>query len=312
MAGFTSSIRFTEWLTAFEAGLTHVYKDELKKLPKQYKLWLKEERASRFLDTDWSVSGLGVMGEKTIGGTFATDQIYQGAKKQFALKTYGLALVIQHEAWKWDLYGVFPGLSKELAKTANDRYNLVAYSLFPNAFSTTDTNYTTYTGQPIIALNHVRMDGGTWKNRPTVNGGLSYVMLMQANIDLRRTVNERGRFVTLTPRLLITSVEQEWIANEILQSKYRPDNAQWNANLSGSVIKEVHTSPYITAIPPFYVVCDKNDARIKMSLGEDPDLDTEHRPGTRDRLWSSYCSFRMEVYNGYEWWGSSGDGTTST
>jgi hypothetical protein len=312
MPGLTSSIRFTEWLTTFELGLTEVHKDELKKLPKQYKLWLREERAQRFFDTDWSVSGLGIMKEKGIGATFDTDQLFQGVKKQFSLKTYGLALVIQHEAWKWDLYGVFPGLTKLLAKTATDRYNLVAYSLFPQAFSTTDANFQTYQSEPIIKLGHTRMDGGTWKNRPTINGGLSYVMLMQAGIDIRRTVDERGRFIYLTPKLLITSVEQEWIAEEILQSKWRPDNAMRNPNLSGGIVKSCHTSPYITSIPPFFVLCDKEDYKIKMSLGEDPDMDTEKRPGTRDRLWSSYCSFRLEVYNSYGWWASSGDGTTST
>jgi hypothetical protein len=312
MAGLTTSARFTEWLNVFELGLTEVHKDELKKLPKQYKVWLREERASRFFDVDYSVSGLSVMGEKAIGQTFNTDQLFQGKKKQFALKTYGLALVIQHEAWRWDLYGVFPGLTKQLAKTATDRYNLVAYALFPQAFSTTDSNFQTYQGEPIVALNHTRMDGGTWKNRPTVNGGLSYVMLMQAGIDIRRTFDERGRYIELNPKLLITSVEQEWIAEEILKSKWRPDNAQRNPNQSGDIVQSCHTSPYITAIPPFFVLCDKSDYKIKMSLGEDPDMDTEKRPGTRDRLWSSYCSFRLEVYNSYGWWGSSGDGVTST
>jgi hypothetical protein len=306
----TNIHRFTEWQTTFELGLTKVYKDELKKLPKTYAAWLKEERAKHFYDTEWNVSGLGVMPAKTIGGTFVTDQILQGSTKQFSLQTYGLSLLIQYEAYRWDLYGVFGTLTKKLAKSATDRYNLVAYSLLNNAFSTSDSTFTTFQGEAICDSSHTRLDGGTWRNRPTTNMGISYLGFQQAKIDLRKMVDERGRFTMIAPRQVIVPVETEWIAEEILKSKYRPDNNQMQYNSAGDY--SMHSAPYITQTTYWFVLCNKDDYAIKMSLGDDPDFMTENVPGTRNRLYTSYCSFRLDVYNSVGIWGSSGDGATSS
>lgn len=309
----TNTIRFTEQRALFEFGISKVHKMELRKRPKEYAVWLKEVRAQRFYDTDYSSSGLGVMPEKPVGTSFATDSLYPGSKKQYALKTYGLALVIQHEAYRWDLYGVFRPLVKQLAATATDRLNLLAYSALANAFSTADPVYTTYQGEALIKLAHKRMDQGTWKNRPTTNLGLSYVALQQATIDMALLVDERGRFVKMSPKLLVTSEQQRWIARETLGAKYRPDNAQMLPNLASEDIPDYHCSPYVTAVQPYFVMAGKEDYSewLRMSLGEDPDFDATDRPGTRDRLWSSYMSARLDIYNSLGWWASSGDGVTS-
>src|SRR6185437_15174220 len=154
-----------------------------------------------------------------------------GKTKTFTLKTFGLAVAVQHEAIAWDLYKIFNRIPQLLAKSSVDRYNLEAYSLFANAFSTTDSYYQTFQGEAIVKLAHTRIDGGTWKNRPTINLGLSYLALQQARIDLRKIVNERGRYtVGMNMKRLITSEEQRWVAREILDRQYRSDNNNMQPN----------------------------------------------------------------------------------
>lgn len=308
----TSALNFSEWRTTFELGLSEVHKDELKKLPKMYTSWLRERDAKRFYDTDWAVSGLGIMPPKDIGAEFSTDQILQGEQKTYTMQTYGMALIIQKEAWDWDLYGVIRDMTKYLAKSAVDRYNLVAYSILNNSFSTTDAVFQTYQGEALVKLAHTRMDAGTWKNRPTTNLGLSYLALMQANIDMRKLPDERGRYVDLRPEKLVTGIEQEWIGETILGSQYRPGNANMEVNIAKKMNLSTHASQYITSTTAFWVFGPKESYKIAMGLGQEPDFETENRPGTRDRYYSSYCSFRAEIYNSLGMWGSTGDGATST
>lgn len=310
-------IRFSDFPLAFQLGLSRTYKDELELVPKTYAVWLREEPAEHFTDTEWATAGLGMIQSKPIGQAMGTDVMLSGKTKVFTLKTFGLGVVVQHEVLAWDLYGVFKRIPNLLAKAAVDRYNLEAYSLWgPSAFSTTDPYYQTFQGEPIVKLAHTRIDSGTWKNRPTINLGLSYLALQQAKIDLRRLVNDRGRYVTgISMEMLITSPEQEWVAKEILQSTYRPDNANMQANLIRDDLKgdAVHTSPFITSQLPFFVACSKQTYSIRMRGGESPDFKKEPNiPGTRSELYTTYCSFRLDVMDSRGLWGSSGDGATST
>lgn len=302
----TEVIRFDEKREYFELGMSDSYKDTLKVLPNAYKEWLAEVPVTEFFTTDGSHSGLGVMGEKPIGSNPQTDRLYYGATKTYTLKTYGMALVMQYEVMRWDLFKTFTPLGKELAKTAITRYDLVAYGLWNNAFSTADSVYTNYNSEAICSTSHARMDSGTWKNRPTTDIGLSTTALQTATTDIRKTVNNRGKFVILTPRLLITTVENEWLAKILLQSEYNPDNANMQASPLRSYGLKLHTSPYITTSTYWFVTCDKSDYRIKMGMGDAPDLRIDNEPGTRNRMFHSYCSFRMQTYESYGTYGSTG------
>jgi hypothetical protein len=308
----TSTTTFYEFRRAFELGLSEVHKDELKRLPKLYQNWLREVDAKRFYDTDWSVSGLGIMPPKEIGGEFSTDQILQGDIKTYELATYGLMLVIQKEAYEYDLYGVIKGMVGMLAKSATDRYNLVAYSVWNNAFNPPNDVYKTFQGEALIKLAHSRMDGGSWKNRPTKNIGLSYLALMQARIDMRKWTDERGRFIQMKPERLICGVDLEWLADTVLHSEYRPGNANMELNVARKMNLDIHSEPYVTSVTAFFVLANKMSYKIAMRLSAAPDFQTENRPATRDRMYSSYTSFGLGIYNSLGTWGSSGDGATST
>ncbi len=306
MAEATQVIRFDENRNAFQLGLSEVYKNTLKVIKQSYKEWLSEERADVFFKNDWAVSGLGVMPEKNIGGKFESDRIYYGPTKQYTMKTYGLSLVVQYEVFRWDLYAIFKPISKELARTAATRYDLVAYALLNNAFSTADPVYTDYRGEAICAVSHTRLDGGAWKNRPSKDIGLSQSAIQIATTDLRKTVNDRGMFVQLTPKKLVTTVENEWLARTLLKSDYNPENANMQVNNAATYGLTPVTSPYITTSTYWFLFCDKSDYQIQMALGDDPDLREDSEPGSRNAIYTSYCSFRMEVHEGKGIYGSPG------
>jgi hypothetical protein len=303
----TNIIRFLEKAALFELGLEKVYKDTLSTEPQTYKSWMRSRPMQRWVEHDMATSGLGVMGEKEIGGRFNTDRIYYSPEKAYTGKAYGAALVIQYEAMRWDEYGVFPEISRELARTAVTRYDILAYGVFNSSFVTTDPVYTDIQGQALCSATHTRYDGGTWSNRPASPTGLSMLGLETAHIILRKTVNHRGIFTQdMVPKKLISAVENDWLINTLIESRTNPDNANEQYNNAGAMGLSKQTSPYITSTTAWWLLCDKSDYEITMDLGDSPDLLKDYEPMTRNRVFTSYMSCRVRVQHGRGIFGDSG------
>jgi len=296
---------FNQYAEAFSLGFTDVYEDELKLHQRTYKAFLREDTAKRWYDTDWVVSGLGSTPQKVVGGAIFTDRIIKGTQKQYALVPYALGCVVEWEAMKWDWYGIFEGLPNELAKSAVERYNIVGHSVLNNSFSAPSTDYKTFQSENMVSTSHTRLDGGTWSNRSSTDVGLSYLGLQQARIDFAKLVNERGRYAIIEPELLITSADQRWIAEEILKSNWRPDNANQNVNLEKGSL-DLYTSPYLTTAQYWWLEGPKENIKIKMRLGENPKLTKDADVRTMSLVMSSYCSFGVAIFNTVGLWGSSG------
>lgn len=304
MPALHSKHTFSEWSNAFVLGLSEVHHDKVKRLGKDYTTWLREKRADHFYDTEWKVSGLGIMPEKQIGEAISVDKMYNGPTKQFGMQPYALGVVIQYEALRWDLYHVFDDLMGALAKSAIDRYNLVAYSVLTNSFSTSDTTYQTYQGEVLFTDTHSRLDGGTWSNASTT--GLSYLGFQEARTELKRTVDERGHFMAdVNPRTIITSPEQEWIAETIVNSTGRPGTADNDINTLRGKGYKIVTSPYITNTTAWFL-WDKDAVEISMRLGDDPFFTADYDIRSMDRVGTAYCSFALRVFDSKGAWGSTG------
>lgn len=289
-----------------ELGLTDVYKDKLENTEQTWKSWLKSHTAERYVDYVKGTSGLGAFTEKPVGSAFQTDRIFTGARKSFTLVPYGLALTLQHEALKYEWYGVYKDLGSSLANTAFNRYEVVAYAFFNRAFDTTDTVYTTYNGEALCSATHTRLDGGAWQNRPSDDVALSMDGLETAWEQIRKLVNDRGLYMNCRPRKLVVPTEMFWLAQTLVRSDYNPDNANMAYNNAKALGLSVLDTNYITDANFWFVLCDKDDYRISMGLGESPDLKTSVIPATRSVMYTSYCSFRAECYEGKGIWGSRG------
>ena len=289
---------FSEYAEAFELGLTEVYVDELTKLPKEYYPWLREYPAQHFFDTDWVLSGVGVMPTKDIGAEIITDKILRGPTKRHGMQPYALALVIQYEVIRWDLYSIFEPVVRELAKSAVDRYNLIAYKLLNEHTTTTDSNYLTYQGEVPVTQTHTRLDGGSWSNRLANDEGVSYEGFQKAIILLRKLVNERGRFVRVVPDKVIVPVDTKWIALTILDSVGRSGTADNDVNTMYGYFG-CTDSVYLSEPTFWWMQCSKNDRafRVAMRLGDNPDIVRDQDPRTRNRFFSSYCSMEMGTFD---------------
>jgi hypothetical protein len=215
------------------------------------------------------------------------------------MRFYGIALVIVWEAMRWDLYDIFDGLVRELAKTAVDRKNLVAYSFLDNAFNgSANARYLTFQNEAAVATDHTRLDGGTWSNRLDNDDSLSYEGVQLMLILLRKTVNERGRYILLKPEWILTSVEQQWVAETIVKSTKRPNTANNDVNLLQGDWK-VHTSVYLSQPTYWFAKTRKGDPSFSvcMRIGDQPDLVRDSLPANRNKIMSSCGSWEFATFD---------------
>lgn len=289
---------------AFEMGLAVVYRDNMKLQKKQFKNWLRTEVVEAFYEDSHDYSGLGIMPEKALGAAFETDTIFEGSKKTHGLKVWGLALVIQDQVFRYDLYGVFKPLMKELASTTADRYNIEAFAILNNAFSAANSLYTDLRGEAIFSSSHSRLDDGTWDNAMTT--GLSFAGFVEADILLRKQVNERGRYINVTAKQLLCSVDQDWIARTIMRSSGMPGTADNDVNIMQGRFTPF-SSPYFTSTTA-WMLWSKKEVSIWMRMGQAPDLEFDSEVRTRDRVGTVQCEFTVAVDKGRGAVGSTGAG----
>ena len=300
----------TDFQEFFALGITQVFEDRLKQQEKTYSRWLREESVKRWKDTEQSVSGLGQMPEKNLGEVFSVDTISKGTQKDYELVAWGLAVTIEYEAMEWEIHGIFKGLGQELAKSAANRFIVTAYSLLNKAFSAAgDTNYQTFQSEDIIDTAHTAIGGGTWSNRLTTNPGLAYLSIQDLIINMSRLTNERGFYDPAMPKTLATSVDNRFLAAEILESSARPDQANPGVQnrLKGEGI-QVHTSPYVTSATAWFLMGDKRDTRIKLRVGNLPTLRRDSDMRSLNLVMSCYTSFYLAVFDSRGWAGSDGTG----
>jgi len=300
-----ANMEFQQYLEDFSLGITRVFEDELQMHERTYTAFLREETVSRWFDTEWLVSGLGIMPEKGIGAAFNTDRLIKGPTKQHALQAWGLSVSIDYEAIEFDIYGIFKGLPEELARSSTDRYNVVGHALLNNSFSAPSASYQIYSGENMISTSHTRLDGGTWQNQVTGNPGLSYLAYQQARILLLKMVNERGSFRKMSPRLLITSVEQEWIANELVMSRARPDQSN-PAVYNSMTSMNTYSSPFLTTAQYWWLESDKRQVNFGLRLGRKPTMERDSDIRTRALTMTAYCSFSVRVFDSRGLVGSTG------
>lgn len=294
----------------FALGITQAYEDSLKQEEKTYARFLREESVKRWKDTEISVSGLGQMPEKGLGEAFSVDRLKKGTQKDHELVAWGLAVTIEYEAMKWEIHGIFKNLGKQLSKSGTNRYIVTAYSILNNAFSAPNAAYQTFQSQNIISTAHTRLDGGTWSNQLSTNPGLSYLAVQDGIINMGRLVNERGMYEAVMPKLLTTSIDNRFLAEELMQANSRPDQANSGVqNFNKSQGIGVHTSPYITSVTAWFLMGDKRDTRIYLRTGDPLTIRRDSDMRSLNLVMSCYCSFYIAVFDSRGWMGSDGTGS---
>lgn len=303
---FANVAQASEFSDLLEVGLSDVYEDSLPTHPKLYAKWLAVKKAKEFVEDELVVTGFGPMPAKDIGGVILTDKPYISSPKDFTLQPFALGFVAEYELIRWDKYDVFGDMTRELARSAVDRCNILAHSPFNFGFSTADPTYTVYNGEPLFSNAHVLLGGGTTKNRPDSDVALSYLALQQARVDLSLLKNERGLFVRTTPKNLLVHPAKEWIAETLIHSTKRPGTADNDKNTLPSF--SINATPYLLSEEAFFLLAEKGQLRVRFRVGDEPMFRKDFDLSTWNSVFSSYQSIGIAVLHYQGTWGSTGGG----
>jgi len=306
MAEFQNATQVEQFANFVKTHLDVLFEDELPQHPKLYPVWLKEEKAKKYVKTQQLITGLGAMPSKDVGGAFTVDRPYKGTEKTFKITTWGVATVFEYELTRWDQWDVFGDMTKEMAKSAIDRCNISAYAILNNGFSTSNSLYTVYNSEALFSTSHSLVTGGTTSNAGTSNPAISYTSIQDAVSDYAMLQNERGRYVRPIPKTIVVYPTKRWVADTLVNSTLRPTTTDNDKNTLSSY--GIHDSPYLTSTTAWFLM-GKPGGWGCFEIGDAPKTRSDFDHSTLNMVQSCYLSFRVEVYHYQGTWGSDGTGS---
>lgn len=305
--------RLNEFQEAVELGLTDIYKDNYRRLKREYKDWVNEVKAENWNDTDIVYSGLGVAPEKTLGGRIQSDKIIKSPQKTHTLVPYALSLVLEREIRDYDRYNVFKPVIADMAKSFVVRLNLIAYGFLINAFSASAAaKYLTIRSEAPVSTNHTRLDGGTWTNRLNPNLPLSYVGLVEADILLANMVNERNIFIPSPGERILCSPDKRVLALTLVNSNLKPGTADNDDNYFKGQYA-VHACPYLTQAEYWFLQGDKNSRGFVVAMrlgkgGAEPEMTRDVEISSQNAIFAAYMAADWKTIDTRYLIGSTGTG----
>jgi hypothetical protein len=289
-----------------EVGINKVIKNDLPTHKKLWSAWLTEKQATEYTEDYDAITGFGAMPEKPVGDVFVVDRPLKGTAKTFPLKPYGIGFVAEYELVRWDKYRIFGKMASRMLTSATDRKNVLGYSILNNGFLTTNSVYTVYNGEALFDATHELLRGGTAANAPAAAVALSYLGVQEMLIDFKVLPNEDGLYIHLEPKKLIVPPQKDWIVRTLLQSAYRPDNANRSKNTLEDEGLTYHCAPYLSSGDAWFATADKDQLEISFDVGDDNKVRRDFQFSTWNNVFSLYASYRVCVYTWYGTWGTTG------
>lgn len=239
-------------------GLRQIIYNELEMHPEEYSQIFNIYNSTRAYEEDLLVAGLGTVPQKPEGTPIAFDEAIQGGSQRYTHTTYALGFQVTLEMWEDDQYGTIRQVTSDFAGSIRQTVETNAIATLVNSFTTT----TSIDGVSLVNTAHPLLGGGTYSNQSLTNIALSTTGIQEMLLLFERMVNERGLLKRLVPRYLLTSVEKQFIAGEILHSSYKPYTGTNELNVFQGRLEPM-VNHYLTASGPWWVLSEKSEHTLK-------------------------------------------------
>lgn len=253
------------------------------------------------------ISRLGTFATKAEGTPISYDDPVQGTQVRTVHQTYGLGFRITMEMMQDDQFGIMKQMSGDLAESAADHQERLAWGLVNDGF--TGNTYTGLEGDTLFTASHVILKGDASTNATNILSPA--VALSQTGIEDILTLamqaeSDEGRFIKCSPQTLVVHPEEAHNAYVLLNTEQKPgsaDNDRSTVVSSRSGLSPL-VVPYLSSTSNWFVFGDKSKHTLtwnnRMGLEFDSSVDSE----TRDMKFTSV--YRASVMWS-EWrsaWGS--------
>lgn len=246
---------------------------------------------------------------KAQGAGISYDANVQGYTGRATHVTYALGYAVTMEELQDDQYeAVSMARAKALAFSHNQTRENVVANVLNKGFSS--TLQTIADGVAFFSTAHPFTSGGTWSNKPATDVDLSEASLEDALIAIAGFTNDKGLVISVQPKKLVVSRQNQFNAARILKSVYQNDTANnaINAIRAMNILPEdFMVNHYLTDVNAWFV---KNEIptgsgftffeRMPVTFDKDNDFNT------KNALASAVTRFSVVVSDPRCYYGSSG------
>ena len=285
-----------------EPWVSEVFFKFLTRIPLEFTQILKIKTSDKAFEDVFKVAGLGSFILKPEGTPISYDDAVQGARRRYTHSTYGLGFRVTDEMMQDAMHGIISQMPEDLADSARDHQETVAWQPFNTAFVT--TTFTTLDTAALCSTAHTELKtGATVSNELNPGVALSHTGLESMLTQIRQTDNDQGRPVKLSPRWLLIHPDNEWEAARILDSTQEPNTNenQTNTMHRSKIGLTAFVARYLTDSDDWFVVSDEHKVTWwnRKTLDTDESTDTQ----TKDRLFDA--RYRASVAP-IDWFGLNG------
>ncbi len=245
---------------ALDANLNEMFQDGLESWGEEYSKVFNVYNSTKQSEKDSYESGFGMMPEKPEGQAATYDTILPGISKVYTHKTYALGYEITEEAIEDNLQTpeTFNKLPQALLRSAIETVEVTSFNVFNNGFTTNGPD-----GVPLFSTAHPNLDGSTQANRPSTDADLSVTSLTAALTAIEKFVDERGLKRPTKAVMLLVAVDNWNVAEELLNSEYKPYVANNEVNALQKKDLRYFVSHYLTDTDAWFLLAEKGNHLLK-------------------------------------------------
>lgn len=268
-------------------GLNDVLFEWLPEHPSEYDQFMFVDTDDGAYLEDQVIGGLGLAKAKLETEEIQYDDPIQGGTKRYLHTTYALGWSISMEMMQDDRYALMKKIPGELMKSHRQVWENAAAAVLTGGYTNT---ITTADGVSLFNTAHPLLGGSTYSNRLNPLSDLAVTSLQDAVILAENVVNERGLRVMLMPKKLWIPPELQFVAQEILQSQYKPYTGNNEINpMQGRL--EPAVLHFVTTNTGWWISCGDDPNNVKFLWRAKPTPDTIDDFETKGAKHSMICRF---------------------
>ena len=239
-----------------EPFVNEIYFQEFEQSPLRYpEIFNTKATGMAFVD-DFTVAGLGRFTQKPEGTPASFSDPVQGDRRRTIVLTFALGFRVTMEMREDEQHGIVAKMPADLALSARDSMDRLAWGLINVAFTAADDSANT--GLPegdgvrrsLFDTGHVPMRNvaATQTNRLNPGVALSTAGMETAMTIFRTQESEEERFINIEPNKLLIHPDNEFVAVQLLESEKEVNTAENQVNTvsSARLGLSVCSVPYLT------------------------------------------------------------------
>lgn len=229
-----------------------------------YSRYYNVKTSNRNYEDVLAAAGLPIASSKPQGQPITAVDPLEGTTQRVTFPTWGIGMEVSEEAWDDDLYANDGSALRDgangIADSLAERVEVEAHRPL-NAEGFDGSTYTVLPDSSgLFATSHSPVTGGeaaAQANRPSTDADISVTTYRAALITIRKYVNDRGLRIPgfCTAARLILPPDNTFDAQEIVQSKMRPDTMNQVDNVSPGIEILPQGNPYITDTDQWIIQC---------------------------------------------------------